>query len=134
MKKRDRQRVSNWNATARVTRMLRPVSGLLSGIGDPIGKGLETGLKPVGVALSPVTNTLGSSVGGITKPALGPLVGEKKERAEVLGGDNKDSYVHGKDSLGGRLQTGDNPLGLDQTGKWGFREEGDAPSFVENNK
>jgi hypothetical protein len=96
--------------------------GLLSTIGDPLGKGLEKGLSPVGAALSPVTNTLSKTVGGITKPALGPVVGAKEDKSEVLGGENKDSYVHGKDSLGGRVQTGDNPLGLDQTGKWGFQE------------
>jgi hypothetical protein len=69
--------------------------------------------------VAPLTN----AVGGITKPALGPVAGTKEEKAEVIGGDNKDSYEHGKDSLGGQLQTGDNPLGLDQTGKFGFREE-----------
>ena len=51
------------------------------------------------------------------------MLGEKDERMEVLGGENKDSYVHGKDSLGGRVQDADNPLGLDQTGKFGFQEE-----------
>lgn len=70
-----------------------------------------------------LTKPITSAVGGITRPILGPVVGEKEEKAEVLGGDNKDSYEHGKDSLGGRLQTGDNPLGLDESGKWGFREE-----------
>jgi hypothetical protein len=61
-------------------------------------------------------------VGGITKPVLGPIAGTKDEKAEVLGGNNLDSYERGKQSLGGNLQTGDNPLGLDQTGKWGFQE------------
>ena len=70
-----------------------------------------------------LTKPVASAVGGITRPILGPVVGKKEEKAEVLGGDNKDSYEHGKDSLGGRLQTGDNPLGLDESGKWGFREE-----------
>lgn len=61
-------------------------------------------------------------VGGITKPVLGPLAGKQEEKMEVIGGENKDSYAHGKDKLGGRLQTGENPLGLDDTGKWGFEE------------
>lgn len=43
----------------------------------------------------------------------------------MLGGGNKDSYVHKKESIGGKVQTGENPLGLDQTGRWGFREEPD---------
>ena len=80
-------------------------------------------LRPVGIGVETITKPIVSGVGGITRPALGPVAGEKQEKAEVLGGDNKDSYEHGKDGLGGRLQTGDNPLGLDQSGKWGFREE-----------
>lgn len=66
---------------------------------------------------------MGDVVGGVTKPALSPLMGTKDQRSEIVGGDNKDSYVHGKDSLGGQMQSGDNPLGLEQTGKWGFRED-----------
>jgi hypothetical protein len=70
-----------------------------------------------------VTKPLGNAVGSVTKPALGPVTGTHEEKAEVIGGKNVDSYEHGKQGLGGRLQTGDNPLGLDQTGKWGFQEE-----------
>ena len=80
-------------------------------------------LSPVGAVVGTVTKPVTSTVGSITRPALGPVAGEKSEKMEVLGGDNKDSYEHGKDSLGGRVQEADNPLGLDQTGKFGFREE-----------
>ncbi|KAJ9648958.1 hypothetical protein H2201_002038 [Coniosporium apollinis] len=97
--------------------------GLLSSIGDPVGKVLGTGLAPVGGLLKPVTAPATGAVGNITRPVLGPLAGEHKEKMEVIGGDNKDSYAHGKDSIGGELQTADNPLGLEQTGKWGFEEE-----------
>jgi len=38
---------------------------------------------------------------------------------DVLGGKNKDSY-EGPEKIAGKEQTGDNPLGLDQTGRWGF--------------
>jgi len=99
------------------------LSGFLAPVLDPVGKGLGTVLRPVGIGVETITKPIVSGVGGITRPALGPVTGEKHEKAEVLGGDNKDSYEHGKDSLGGRLQTADNPLGLDQTGKFGFREE-----------
>jgi hypothetical protein len=92
---------------------------------DPVGEGLNTVLSPVGAAVGTITKPLTKAVGGITKPALGPVAGEHEEKAEVLGGGNLDSYEHGKQGLGGRLQTGENPLGLDDTGKWGFREEGD---------
>lgn len=28
--------------------------------------------------------------------------------------------------IGGKEQTGDNPLGLDQTGRWGFEDDGEG--------
>ena len=96
--------------------------GLLSSIGDPIGSTLNTALRPVGAPLEKVTGPLGNAVGGITKPALGPLMGNKDERAEVVGGNNKDSYRHKEEKIAGKEQTGQNPLGLDQTGRWGFRD------------
>lgn len=88
----------------------------------PAGKALNKGLRPVGAPLEKVTGPLGNALGGGTRGALGPLLGEKEERSELLGGNNVDSYSK-KESLGGKEQTGQNPLGLDQTGRWGF--EGD---------
>lgn len=118
--------------------------GLLSPIGDPLGtfsifyklpnpcltfslttttgKGLETGLKPVGYGLGKVTEPLGNAVGGLTRGALGPLLGNDDERMEVVGGNNVDSY-NKPERIAGKEQTGQNPLGLDETGRWGFREE-----------
>jgi hypothetical protein len=40
----------------------------------------------------------------------------------VLGGKNKDSY-NKPEKIAGKEQTGDNPLGLDQTGRWGFEDD-----------
>ncbi|KAF2418009.1 hypothetical protein EJ08DRAFT_654424 [Tothia fuscella] len=97
--------------------------GFLAPVLDPVGKGLGTVLSPVGMAVNKGVTPITNVVGSVTKPALGPIAGDKEEKAEPLGGNNKDSYAHGKDSLGGNLQTGDNPLGLDQTGKFGFEEE-----------
>ncbi|KIW09182.1 uncharacterized protein PV09_00113 [Verruconis gallopava] len=96
--------------------------GILHHAADPLGQGLNTVLKPVGAPLGIVTGTLGEALGGVTKPALGPVLGSKDEKMEALGGDNKDSYIHGKDTIGGHLQTGDNPLGLNQTGSDKFRD------------
>ncbi|OAL56405.1 hypothetical protein IQ07DRAFT_554292 [Pyrenochaeta sp. DS3sAY3a] len=97
--------------------------GLLSSIGDPIGSVLQTGLRPIGAPLEKgVTGPLGSALGGTTRGALGPLLGSEEERSEVLGGKNKDSYA-GEEKIGGKEQTGQNPLGLDQSGRWGFEEE-----------
>jgi hypothetical protein len=53
---------------------------------------------------------------------LAPIAGDDDEKMEVLGGKNLDSYEHGKQGLGGRVQDAENPLGLDQTGKFGFRD------------
>lgn len=113
--------------------------GLLSKIGDPVGTSsippliqhptlltpagsvLGTALRPIGAPLEKaVTGPLGNAVGGTTRPALGPLMGEKDEKSELLGGNNKDSYESKPESIAGKEQTGDNPLGMDQTGRWGF--------------
>ncbi|KAF2749871.1 hypothetical protein M011DRAFT_280515 [Sporormia fimetaria CBS 119925] len=96
--------------------------GLLSGIGDPLALG--KGLRPIGKPVEKVVSEpLGKGLGGTTRGALGPLVGQQHERSEVLGGDNKDSYEHRPEKIAGKEQTGDNPLGLDNTGRWGFRDE-----------
>lgn len=97
--------------------------GLLSPILDPLGRGLGTVLRPVGAVVEVVTKPVANSVGSIIRPVAGPLVGEHEEKMEILGGGNKDSYVHKKESIGGKVQDAENPLGLDQTGRWGFREE-----------
>jgi hypothetical protein len=127
----------------------QPQQGLLSKIGDPVGMQLPfprsrsppplephthfpsstgsvlgTALRPIGAPLEKgVTGPLGNALGGATRPALGPLMGEKEERSELLGGDNKDSYESRPEKIAGKEQTGDNPLGLDQTGRWGFQED-----------
>ncbi|OSS48871.1 hypothetical protein B5807_06828 [Epicoccum nigrum] len=102
----------------------QPQQGLLSKIGDPVGSVLGTALRPIGAPLEKgVTGPLGNALGGATRPALGPLMGEKEERSELLGGDNKDSYESRPEKIAGKEQTGDNPLGLDQTGRWGFQED-----------
>ncbi|KAG9200947.1 hypothetical protein G6514_006509 [Epicoccum nigrum] len=102
----------------------QPQQGLLSKIGDPVGNVLGTALRPIGAPLEKgVTGPLGNALGGATRPALGPLMGEKEERSELLGGDNKDSYESRPEKIAGKEQTGDNPLGLDQTGRWGFQED-----------
>lgn len=36
--------------------------------------------------------------------------------------------------IGGKEQTGDNPLGLDQSGRWGFEEEGTTGGKKEGGK
>jgi len=88
------------------------------------GNVLGTALRPLGAPLEKgVTGPLGNALGGTTRPALGPLMGHEEEKSELLGGQNKDSYESKPESIAGKEQTGQNPLGLDQTGRWGFEDE-----------
>jgi len=88
------------------------------------GNVLGTALRPLGAPLEKgVTGPLGNALGGTTRPALGPLMGHEEEKSELLGGQNKDSYESKPESIAGKEQTGQNPLGLDQTGRWGFQDE-----------
>ncbi|KAH8731649.1 hypothetical protein GQ44DRAFT_671677 [Phaeosphaeriaceae sp. PMI808] len=60
--------------------------GLLSSIGDPAGKVLNTALRPLGYPLEKgITGPLGNAVGGSTRGVLGPLLGTEDERAEGAG-------------------------------------------------
>ncbi|KAF1813313.1 hypothetical protein P152DRAFT_457674 [Eremomyces bilateralis CBS 781.70] len=99
----------------------QPYRASIHHLADPAGAALSTTLQPLGSAVSTLTTPLTKAVGGITRPVLGPLTGEKEEKMEVLGGENRDSYKHGKESVAGRERTGKNPLGLEEG--WGFREE-----------
>lgn len=105
-------------------RTLRPSSYPPLTTNHSTGSVLGTALRPIGAPLEKgVTGPLGNAIGGTTRPALGPLMGEDHERSELLGGKNKDSYESKPESIAGKEQTGDNPLGLDQTGRWGFADD-----------
>lgn len=74
-------------------------AGLLSPLGDPLGKALNKGLSPVG-----------SVVGGLAQP-----FGSGASNTDKLRGTSKDaeaSSSQSHSSLGGKEQTGQNPLGL----------------------
>ncbi|ETI19448.1 hypothetical protein G647_09282 [Cladophialophora carrionii CBS 160.54] len=84
------------------------IQGALSPVGNVAGPALEKGAAPVGALL-------GSSVGGIMKggQAWGEQLGVGYGNAE--GGPAKAQeaeYQRMKEDLGGKEQTGDNPLGL----------------------
>ncbi len=77
-------------------------------------------MSPVGNIVSGVTQPVGETGGGVTKPLLGGLVGgimdAGKQAGEAIGGQAgaagdskaKSSY----EQLGGKPQTAKNPLGL----------------------
>jgi hypothetical protein len=70
-----------------------PTTGLLSFIGDPIGKGLEKTLNPVG-----------SLIGGTGDRMAGFM--KQDEQKKGSGGEG------GYEKFGGKEQNGGNPLGL----------------------
>ncbi|GAM83341.1 hypothetical protein ANO11243_013280 [Dothideomycetidae sp. 11243] len=80
-------------------------SGLLAPLGDPLGKALETGLSPIGAGVGKVTGPAAEGASNVTKPIMDSLGmgdrGEMKQREELKG-----------ESMGGKEQTGQNPLGL----------------------
>jgi hypothetical protein len=85
--------------------IIRVKGGLLSPLGDPLGKALNTGLSPLGSVVGGVTSPLAEGASKVTKPAVGAL---------GLGGQKKEdeSKGPGGESIGGKEQTGNNPLGL----------------------
>jgi hypothetical protein len=87
------------------------IQSFLSPVGNTAGKGLETIGRPVGGIVEPL-------VGGVMKTgkAFGEQAGVGFGNAE--GGPAKASEAEGermKQSVGGEEQTGDNPLGLNQS-------------------
>lgn len=75
---------------------------MLSAVGDPLGKGLQTGLKPVGAVVGGVTSPVAEGASKVTTPA-----------ANALGvGKGQESLAEGDGKIGGNPQTGANPLGL----------------------
>ena len=70
------------------------MTGLLAPLGDPIGKGLNKGLSPVG-----------KLVGGVAQP-----FGSGKSNTDKLRGTQPED--DSLKSIGGKDQTAENPLGL----------------------
>ena len=86
------------------------VQSTLSPVGAPLGKGLGTVSKPLGGIVEPI-------VGGIMKggEGFGEMVGVgfgNKEGGPAKAGDAEQARL--KQGEGNSLQTGDNPLGLQQ--------------------
>jgi len=81
--------------------------GLLSPLGDPLGQVLEKGLKPT---LGRVTGAIGKGPGEAMENV------HKQARYEIKYSDKDkdpaDRDLPGGESIGGKDQTGQNPLGL----------------------
>jgi len=55
------------------------------------GNALSTTLRPIGGIIErTVTGPLGA-LGGAARGAIGPVLGHKEERMEILGGENKEN-------------------------------------------
>ena len=65
------------------------------------GNALGTGLRPLGAALeTTVTGPLGNLVGEATRGTLGPFLGNREERLEILGGEDKENRKQGQENSG----------------------------------
>ncbi|KAL2356279.1 hypothetical protein BJ546DRAFT_830066, partial [Cryomyces antarcticus] len=60
--------------------------GLLSPVGDPLGRGLHKALEPLGIVVSAVTQPLTDGLGSVTKPVLSPFLGTDEEKEEFYEG------------------------------------------------
>lgn len=79
--------------------------GLLSPLGDPLGKGVQATLSPVGAAVGGITSPIAEGASTVTSTATGALGIPDK-------GAEKEKAAKDKESIGGKAQTGQNPLGL----------------------
>lgn len=80
--------------------------GPLSFIGDPLGKVLGVGLKPLGHVTGAIGNPNGEALLEVQKQA-------KREHGFTNEDNGKpDKELPGGERIGGKEQTGDNPLGL----------------------
>ncbi|KAF2157310.1 hypothetical protein K461DRAFT_317427 [Myriangium duriaei CBS 260.36] len=79
--------------------------GILAPIGDPLGKGLETGLSPIGAGIGKATGPVAEGASNVTKPLMESLgMGDR--------GELKEQEAQKNETIGGKEQTGQNPLGL----------------------
>ncbi|GME24091.1 hypothetical protein GTA08_BOTSDO07730 [Neofusicoccum parvum] len=92
-------------------------SGILSKGLTPVGNGLGKVLSPVGAVVGTVTQPVTGIMGGVTKPVLDPALGERQDRSQLMGGDKRaedfgKQAQKDKEPVGGKEQSGSNPLGL----------------------
>ena len=86
------------------------LTGLLSGVLDPVGNGANKVLSPVGntlnAGLKPVTGTIGGGLGPVVDTVMKPA--QKGEQA----GKVANAQEKKEEPFGGKEQNKDNPLGL----------------------
>lgn len=93
------------------------------GFGNAAGDKIQETLKPVGDIAGKGFETIGRPVGGLVDPTVGGIMRAGKGWGEQLGvgfgnhegGPAKQEEAEGKrmkEPVGGKEQTGDNPLGL----------------------
>jgi hypothetical protein len=98
------------------------VNNPLSSYGNTIGNTIEDKLSPVGNVMGKGLQQVGRPVGGVVDPLLGGLMRSGGAFGEVVGvgSGNMDKRKAAeaeerekmKKEIGGKEQTGDNPLGL----------------------
>ena len=82
-------------------------TGPLSIIGDPLGQVLDKGLKPIGQITGQVGKPAGEALQNVENQA-------KKEEgySDKVDHSIPDSELPGGERIGGKTQSGQNPLGL----------------------
>jgi len=91
----------------------------LGGYGNSVGDKIESTMAPVGKPLGKGLETVGRPLGGVIDPIVGGIMrfGSASGAAAGVGAGNMDKKNEAeeewkKESIGGKEQTGENPLGL----------------------
>ncbi|KAL8651633.1 MAG: hypothetical protein Q9226_004614 [Calogaya cf. arnoldii] len=105
-----------------------PGSAFLGGYGNSVGGKVSSTLSPVGKPLGKGLETVASPVGGLVEPLVGGLMKSGKGFGDTVGvGAGNQDHKKFEDAererapLGGKGQTGSNPLGLQEPGG-GYKE------------
>ncbi|KAL8910218.1 MAG: hypothetical protein Q9171_004461 [Xanthocarpia ochracea] len=100
-----------------------PGSAFLGGYGNTAGDKVSSTLSPVGKPLGKGLETVASPVGGLVEPLVGGILKSGKGFGDTVGvgAGNQDhkkfeEAERERAPVGGKEQTGDNPLGLTEPG------------------
>ncbi|KAI4102779.1 MAG: hypothetical protein LQ339_004518 [Xanthoria mediterranea] len=100
-----------------------PGSAFLGSYGNSVGNKVSSTLSPVGKPLGKGLETVASPVGGLVEPLVGGVMRSGQGFGDTVGvgAGNQDAKKYEeaereRASVGGKEQTGGNPLGLSQAG------------------
>lgn len=112
-------RLSTCLPSPNLTDFLPGTSFGLGGYGNSVGDKIESTMAPVGKPLGKGLETVGRPLGGVIDPIVGGIMrfGSASGAAAGVGAGNMDKKNEAeaewkKESIGGKEQTRENPLGL----------------------